>query len=138
MLHLTVHGVEIMGILTHAFWAKTRLLNLLSWINTVKRDQDFYRKIKIFPVKSTFFKEVSKQLISRNFLSVITFYNNFPHYLTVLNKNVVFTRFLPQKLRVIFRNFRTAAVYLFSQSLTVKCDQVSPGNDSQSNKHLQN
>ena len=38
------------------------------------KNQHFFRQITLFT------KEVTKELISRNFLSVIAFYSTFPHY----------------------------------------------------------
>ena len=49
------------------------------WKSTVKRYHDFYGKINIFSSNQRFPKEVTIELISRNFFSVIAFFSTFPH-----------------------------------------------------------
>ena len=52
------------------------------WKSRQKHDRRslFYGKINIFRQINVFTEEVTKELISRNFLSVIAFYSIFPHY----------------------------------------------------------
>ena len=46
------------------------------WKSRRKHDHDFYRKIR---QTNVFTKEVTKELISRNFFYVIAFFSIFPH-----------------------------------------------------------
>ena len=65
------------------------------------KNEHFFRQINIFT------KEVTKELISRKFLSVIAFYRTFPHCDNLFSNNVALTKFLSKSVRVNFLNFHS-------------------------------
>ena len=133
----TVHGVEITEIYSHDLLTKIswnhlpqKVLELISRIilkigkvvkntitNFILENQQFFRQINVFT------KEVTKEVISRKFLSVTALYRVlFPHcleskllsllcqinYLLIsVVKNVTFTKFLPKKCKSQFFEIST-------------------------------
>ena len=53
----------------------------------LEKNQHFFRQITVFT------KEVTKELISRNFLSMIAFYSTFPHCAKEITKELISRNF---------------------------------------------
>ena len=54
-------------------------LRLTKWKRGLKHNHDFYEKIKFFRQINVFTEEITKEMIWRKFLTVITFYSTFAY-----------------------------------------------------------